>query len=261
MRNITIELLQWFLMTKGYAFGFLIILLVMVLGCYVAYTGFVSGRETLKAQPTRVASSTRGIQSPVGPTSSVPTAMPTLVLAPTVATEITATLGVTPTVVVAEPQPPASLVAPSPTAPAGAPQDGDSAPTLAVPAVTDSAPTAVAPPTPMLAPAHQFRLGGPPAPDADYPICCYIYGTVRDAAGNGLEGVQVQAISEWVSPPPAPSKGGNEMGKYDIPINAEITSWEVVLVDAGGNQISSKVQIQFDANLANGIRVDWQRTY
>jgi hypothetical protein len=118
-----------------------------------------------------------------------------------------------------------------------------------------------APPTPVAAPAHQYRLAGPTASDPDYPICCYIYGTVRDAAGNGLEGVQVQVANEWNPPIVAVTKGGNEMGKYDIPINAAVVDWEIALVDAAGGLISTKVQLQFDANAANGYRVDWQRIY
>lgn len=111
------------------------------------------------------------------------------------------------------------------------------------------------------APAQPYRLAGPPAADPDYPICCYIYGTVRDAAGNGLEGVSVQVANEWNPPIVAVTKGGGEVGKYDIPINAVVVDWEIALVDAAGNLISTKVQIQFDANSTNGYRVDWQRTY
>jgi hypothetical protein len=110
-------------------------------------------------------------------------------------------------------------------------------------------------------PAHQFRLGGPPLADPDYAVCCYIYGSVRDASGNGLEGVYVQASNEWTGPIQAITKGGGEIGKYDIPINATVVNWDIVLVDAAGNRISSKVPIQFDASATKGFRVDWQRTY
>jgi hypothetical protein len=119
-----------------------------------------------------------------------------------------------------------------------------------------------APRTPVALPAQQFRLAGPPGADPDFPNCCYIFGTVTDAAGNGLEGVQVQAANEWVAPIHALTKSGAEAGKYDIPINPQAgTSWEIVVVDAGGNQISSKVPIEFDSNAASGFRVNWQRTY
>jgi len=111
------------------------------------------------------------------------------------------------------------------------------------------------------APAYQFRLAGPPAADPSYQNCCYIFGTVRDAAGSGLEGVQVQAFNEWNTLQPAVTKGGAEAGQYNIPIGRDLVTWYIVVVDAGGNQISSQVQIQFDPNVANGHRVDWQRTY
>jgi hypothetical protein len=110
-------------------------------------------------------------------------------------------------------------------------------------------------------PAYPFRLAGPPNADPGYQNCCYILGTVRDAAGNGLEGVQIRAFNEWNTLPPAPTKGGSEAGKYDIPIGRDVVTWYVMVLDAAGNQISSQVQIQFDPNQANGYRVDWQRTY
>jgi hypothetical protein len=104
-------------------------------------------------------------------------------------------------------------------------------------------------------------LAGPPSPDPSWSNCCYIVGTVRDAAGNGLEGVQVKAFNEWNTLPPAGTKGGGEAGQYNIPIGRDVVRWEIIVVDAAGNQISSKVQIQFDPNVANAFRVDWKRAY
>ena len=71
----------------------------------------------------------------------------------------------------------------------------------------------------------------------------------------------MQVANEWNPPIVAITKGGNEIGKYDIPINAAVVDWEIALVDTAGALISTKVQLQFDANAANGYRVDWQRTY
>jgi hypothetical protein len=71
----------------------------------------------------------------------------------------------------------------------------------------------------------------------------------------------VQAFNEWNTLPPATTKGGGEAGRYDIPIGRDQVAWYVTVVDPGGNQISSQVQIQFDPNVANGYRVDWQRSY
>jgi len=97
--------------------------------------------------------------------------------------------------------------------------------------------------------------------DPNYQICCYIYGTVKDAVGNGLEGVQVQAFNEWTTFPPALTKGGAELGKYDIPIGREVVTWYVRIVDQAGTQISPQVQIQWNPDQANGFRIDWQRIY
>jgi hypothetical protein len=111
-------------------------------------------------------------------------------------------------------------------------------------------------------PAYLFRLASPPAADPSYPICCYIVGTVRDAAGNGLEGIQVQASNEWIAPLRAVTKGGAEAGMYDIPIsNKDVSTWYLVVLDAAGNQNSPQVQIQYDPASANSFRVDWSRSY
>jgi hypothetical protein len=84
---------------------------------------------------------------------------------------------------------------------------------------------------------------------------------VRDSAGNNLEGVRVQASNEWNTLPPAVTKGGAEAGQYDITIGRDMVAWDVVVLDGSGNQISTKVQVQFDPNQGGGIRINWQRTY
>ena len=126
---------------------------------------------------------------------------------------------------------------------------------------TDTPQPQVQPPTPAPVPAFTFRLAGPPTPLADFASCCYILGTIRDAAGNALEGVQVQVSTTWTPPVISKSKGGVDLGKYDIPIGYDAVTWTIFLVDAAGNQISSLVQIPFDPAVANAYRVDWARTY
>jgi hypothetical protein len=76
-----------------------------------------------------------------------------------------------------------------------------------------------------------------------------------------MEGVRVQALNEWNTLGPAQTKGGGEAGQYDIPIGYDRVAWDVVVLDAAGNQISTKVQIQFDPDTAPAIRIDWQRSY
>lgn len=237
-------------MNRGYAFGFLIVVLVVVLGLYVAFTGFTSSREALRAQPASP-SSTEAVQATRPPTSSPPTATTAatiVAIIPTPIPGLTATL--------AAMVPTEAVASPAPTKP--------SLPTATNPPSTQPtiAPTPAAqPPTPVSAPAYQFRVAGPPAPDPNYPGCCYIYGTIRDAAGNGLEGVQVQISNEWNPPVLVVSKGGVDLGNYDIPIGRDLITWYIILVDAAGSQISTQVQIQFDPNAGNAYRVDWQRTY
>jgi hypothetical protein len=228
-------------MNKGYAFGFLIVVLVVILGMYVAFTGFVSSREAIRTQPTSPPG-TRVVRTVPVPTNPPPTATATLLVIPTPLPGETITPTVEASVDVTEP-PPAQPTEPPPAQP------------------TDSPTPAVPPPTPVPIQAYQFRLGGPPTADPGYPSCCYIFGVVRDAAGNGLEGVRVQVGNEWNPPVVAVSKGGVDLGKYDVPIGRDAVAWYVSLIDAEGNQISSQVQIQFDPNVANAYRVDWQRTY
>ena len=232
-------------MNKGYALGFLIVLLVIVLGLYVAITGFMSNREVHRTQ-SAAAASTQAAQPSRTPTRPIPTPTDTAIVIPSPVTGITATMTAMVTAVVTE---------------EAAPTEPPTSPPTDVPPAqpTDTPPAVVQPPTP--APTYQFRLAGPPAADPNYQLCCYVYGTVKDAAGNGLEGVQVQASNEWTTLPPALTKGGGEIGKYDIPIGRELVNWYIMIVDQAGNQISSQVQIQWNPDEANGFRIDWQRTY
>jgi hypothetical protein len=231
-------------MNKGYAIGFLIVLLVVVLGLYVAFTGFMSSREALRARPTSPPSTNvvQVIRSPA------PTATATLLVIPVPVPAETMTPTTTVPINATEPPPPTQPPAPPPTQPPPALQPDTPVPT-------------VQPPTSIPASTYQFRLAGPPAPDPSRPGCCYIFGTIRDAAGNGLEGVQVHVGNEWNPPAVTVSKGGVDLGNYDIPIGPDVVTWSIFLVDAAGNQISTKVEIRFDPSVANGYRVDWQRTY
>jgi hypothetical protein len=229
-------------MSKGHAIGFLLVLLVIILGLYVAFTGFMSSRQALREQPTlppetAISQSTRRPTPTVTPALILPTPIPSETLTPTMTVPISATGS-----------PPSQPTAPPPTEPPQA-------------RPTDTPASPAEPPTPVPAPAYQFRLAGPAAPDPNHAICCYILGTIRDAAGNGLEGVQVQAFNEWNTLPPAATKGGGEAGQYNIPIGRDAVTWYVVVVDANGNPISTQVPVPFDPNIANGFRVNWQRTY
>lgn len=244
-------------MNKGYAFGFLIILLIVILGVYVAFTGFTASREAQQVQAG---------PEPATPEAQAPVAAPTIELAVETSSSPSPTVMALPT-----PVPGLTATLTAMAMPTGEPSGGETQPaeptepppTEPPPAVapTDTlAPQQTEPPTPVSVPAYQFRLAGPPAPDSNYPRC-YIYGTVRDAAANGLEGVRVQASTTWIAPMVAVSKGGVDLGKYDILINCDALTWTVFLIDAEGNQISSQVEIPFNPDAANAYRVDWVRSY
>ena len=234
-------------MNRGYAFGFLIVLLVLALGMYVAYTSFVSSRETLRSQAT-APTSTR-VEQAARPSS---TSLPPLSITPTA--RLTVTVPITVSVVTATP--PSTAAAPPATEPPAPSQPPPAPPP------TNTPPPQASPPTPVPAVTYQFRLAGPPTGDPNYIAgSCYLHGTVRDAAGNGLEGVQVQALNKWLPPLLSVTKGEPELGLYDIPINCDLPTWDVVVLDAAGSQISTKVQVQFDPDVANAFRIDWRRTY
>ena len=234
-------------MNKGYAVGFFIVLLVVVLGLYVAVTGFMSSREAQRAQAAAAASTQASMPSRT-PTRVAPTPTETVMVIPTPVTGLTVTMTAMAPAGATEPAPPTEPPPPTPTeAPPVRP--------------TDTPAAVVQPPTPLPAPAYQFRLAGPPAPDPGFQICCYVHGTVKDAAGNGLEGIQVQAFNEWKALPPSLTKGGVDLGIYDIPIGREQVTGYVMIVDQAGNQFSPQVQLQWNPDEANGFRIDWQRTY
>ena len=236
-------------MNRGYAFGFFLILLVVVLGMYVAITGFMSSRDTAQTQaPDDSAGPVAQASDTAAPPAPSPS--PTIFLLPTPEPGITATLTAVAVPPVTEPAPPAESTEPPLPTPTEPPAE-----------LPTDTPAPIQPPTPAPQPAYQFRLAGPAFPDPNFPNCCYIFGTVRNAAGNGLEGVRVQASNEWNSLPPAVTKSGAEAGKYDITIGNDPVTWYLTVVDANGNQISTQVQVQFDPAVANGYRVDWQRTY
>jgi hypothetical protein len=233
-------------MNKGYAFGFLIIILVLILGSYVAYTGFTGSREALRSESESASLPAEPVptRSPADP-SPIPTA--TMLVIPTPLPGLTATLTAMVSVPATEPPPTEPPPPPATQRPPARP--------------TNTRPPVVQLATPVPAPAYQFRVAGPPAADPGYQLCCYIYGTIRSAAGGGLEGIQVQAFNEWNTLPPAVTKGGGEAGQYNIPIGSDVVTWYVIIIDEAGNQISSQVQVQFDPSVANGFRVDWQRAY
>ena len=252
-------------MNRGYAFGFLLVILVVILGFYVALTGFQSGREAWRAQATPVRSTEVAQAAPQGtiPITPAPTAVVTSTLPLTATAELTATIPLTATVVAVATEAStetATEVGPAEPAETEPPIASPTAPPAAAPTQSASTPQ-VQPPTPAPQPGFQFRLGGPYNPDPSHP-CCYIFGSVQDANGIGIPGIRVQVTNEWATQPIwAETKGGAEAGLSDIPLGYDAITLQIMVVDPGGNQISTKVEIPFDPCMAGGYRVDWQRTY
>jgi hypothetical protein len=215
----------------GSAFGFFLVLLVLGLGMYVALTGFQSSRAALLAEPSsspKPATSTPRPATSTPDYTPIPTPVPGLTLTQT-----------------AMAMPPTSTATPL-----GAKPEKPAAATKA------ATPTTTA--TSASAASFPFRLAAPPAPEPQSG-CCYILGMARDAAGVGLEGVLIQAFNEWTRLPPTPTKGGIELGKYDIPIGTDKVTWYVVVVDADGNPLSPQASLTFDPGVAPAVRVDWKK--
>ena len=228
-------------MSKGYAFGFLIVLLIVVLGCYVAFTGFMSTREALRAQATPVPTGQVGQATRIA-TQVAPTPTATIMTLPSYIPLITDTVTVAPTL----PPTTESSQTPEPPKPSSTPRP--TVPPVQVPTATPVS-------------AWKFRVvPGSMRPDPSRPGCCYIFGTVRDANGNPLEGILVRASNQWDTQS-GTTKGGTETGRYDIGIYLDKGTYTVTVVDAAGNQISSQAVANFDRSAAGWFQVDWQRTY
>jgi hypothetical protein len=89
-----------------------------------------------------------------------------------------------------------------------------------------------------------------------------IYGWVRDAQSENLEGVRIRVSDPWGNVAEAISKGGNEAGYYDVVRGMETVTWVVVVVDGAGNPLSPVVTIEPVQGAAGcWYQLDWQRTY
>ncbi len=227
--------------TKYHAIAFLVVLSIICLGAYLAISAiFSAGGVPLisMASPTRPAipngAQTRVTPGPpmvtdtpvVPPTPAVPTATPALP---------------TPTPVPTTPTPVPVAATPTPTETPGGPT-----PTLA-------------PPTPPE--GYQYRPDGPVHSECGRPSAL-IYGRVRDAHGEYLEGVRVRVSDQWGNVAEAVSKGGNEAGYYDVVRGMETVTWWVVVVDEAGNPLSPVVTIEPVQGAAGcWYQLDWRRSY
>ena len=231
-----------FMESKYQAIAFLVVLVIVCLGAYVAVNAILSGGRTplislATSTPTRL---------------TIPEGDQTMVAPGSIATD-------TPVVPPTPAVPTATPVSPTPTS---APATLPPVPVAATPTPTEtpSEPTFTpAPPTPPG--GYQYMPDEPVHSECGRPAAL-IYGWVRDAQGENLEGVRVRISDEWGNVAEAISKGGNEAGYYDMVRGMEAVTWWVVVVDGAGNPLSPLVTIE-PVQGAGGCwyQLDWQRTY
>jgi len=222
--------------SKYHAIAFLVVLAIVCLGAYIAVNAILSaGRTPLislaTSTPTRLTTSS-GDQTTVAP-GSIPTNTP--VVPPTPAVPTATPVLPTPTPLPATPTPPVAA-APTPT----------------------ETPTE---PTPIPPGEYQYMPDGPVRSECGRPSAL-IYGWIRDAQDENLEGVRVGVSDPWGNVAEAVSKGGNETGYYDIVRGMEAVTWWVVVVDGAGNPLSPVVTIEpAQGDPSCWYQLDWQRTY
>lgn len=222
---------------RSYALAFLVILIVFCLGAYVGISAFVTLLPRLEAFFSQVAVASPTVAPP--PPTEEPPATPT---PPTIPT----------------PRPPTAT--PVPPTPTGQPPT----PTPAAPLPTDT-PTRPPSPTPTPRPAHLFEPAGPVRHDKEHACFAnYIRGSVRDAQGNPLEGVRIYARDQWGNEAFATSKGGADLGQWDIVIGGTPDVWYVTVVDSAGNALSPSVEVPHRQEGPDKDAcwhwLDWQRT-
>lgn len=222
---------------RGYALAFVVILIVFCLGAYVGISTFLAAMPTLETLLGRVALASP-TAAPVPPTAEPP-ATPT---PPTIPTPLP----------------------PTPTAVPPTPTGQPPTPTPVAPLPTDT-PTRPPSPTPTPRPLHLFEPAGPVRHDKEQACFAnYIRGTVRDAQGNPLEGVRIYGYDQWGNEAFATSKGGADLGQWDIVIGGTPDVWYVVVVDGAGNALSPIVEVphrqEGPDREACWHWLDWRRT-
>jgi hypothetical protein len=224
--------------SKYHAIAFLVVLAIVCLGAYVAVNAILSaGRTPLislaTSTPTRLTISS-GDQTTVVP-GSIPTNTPVVPPTPAVPTATPVLPTPTPTANPATPTPPVAAI-PTPTETPGEP-------------------------TPIPPGEHQYMPDGPVHSECGR-SSALIYGWVRDAQDENLEGIRVRVSDPWGNVAEAISKGGNEAGYYDMVRGMETVTWWVVVVDEAGNPLSPVVTIEPAQGAAScWYQLDWQRTY
>ena len=227
--------------SKYHAIAFLVVLAIVCLGAYVAVDAILSGGRTplislATPTPTRL-TIPEGDQTMVAP-GPIPTDTP--VVPPTPAVPTATPVLPTPTPVPATPTPVTVAATPTPTETPGGPT------------------STPAPPTPPG--GYQYMPDGPVRSECGR-SAALIYGWVRDAQSENLEGVRVRVSDQWGNVAEAISKGGDEAGYYDVVRGMETVTWWVVVVDEVGNPFSPVVTIEPVEGASCWYQLDWQRSY
>lgn len=226
--------------SKGYALAFVMVMGIICLGMYVAVSALRANSQPL----IRIARPTERTLSAVPDTLATPSPPPATP-SPPPPTET--------------PQPPIAL--PPQASPTATPASANQSP---LPSPTATVPVA----TPTTYVSYAFVPNGPVK--GDFTQGCtggaYIFGFVRDANGNLLEGVRIQASDAWGNHLPAITKGGADLGKYDVPISHVANSWNVTVTDAQGSPLSPVVSVYHSGNYIPGQepcwhRLNWRRTH
>lgn len=87
----------------------------------------------------------------------------------------------------------------------------------------------------------------------------YIFGYVRDGAGNPLPGLRIRVVSEFGTEiPPATSKV-DPPGWYDVLISPQRALWYVQIVDASNAPLSPTVEILNTGAFVDGREACWHQ--
>lgn len=247
----------------GNAIAFVLVLGILAFGAYFVY-GIITGENdvlslggTIEMRPTEVVVVTLPTLTPFAGTAIVTASSPTPLFQQPTAAPPTATITPRPT------NTPLPTALPGTATTIASPTSSQPSPT-SFPTVT-APPTETPVPTPIPAtptsppPQFQFQIAGT---GPDYSQGCggyYIFGTVRDAAGNPLPGLRVRVVSEFgLEIPPATTKT-DPPGGYDVLISQQRSLWYVQIVDPANTPLSPSVEVLNTGSFVDGSESCWHR--
>jgi hypothetical protein len=105
-------------------------------------------------------------------------------------------------------------------------------------------PTSAASTTPQPAGNYTFYLDGDVVHDLESGCMAqYIRGVVRNRAGDLLEGVRIKSFDLWGNEVMSISKGGGDLGKWDVVLGGTENIWKVVVLNEAGVEISPIAEV------------------